>query len=296
MDAVGQLDLQSARVNERGTGDEQYPPGMMLGLLIYSYATGVFSSRQIERSTSENVAVRLLCADTHPDHDTVCAFRRQNGALLAQSFAQVLEMAARCGVLKVGGITVAIDGTKVLANASKHTAVSYQHAGEQMRELDLEIEELLHKAEEADSTPWKTGFPSPRRCSAARSARLCWPRRARRWRRAPTPVPRPSNPNMKQVRARREKQRQEGKKPRGRDPQPPDPTPGPKDQYNLTDPESRIMKAGSGEHYEQCLQCAGGGGGREPFDRRGARYQRPHRQAAASAQFQGGGSASWAGS
>jgi hypothetical protein len=134
---------------------------MMLGLLIYSYATGVFSSRQIERSTSENVAVRLLCADPHPDHDTVCAFRRQNGELLAQSFAQVLEMAARCGVLKVGGITVAIDGTKVLANASKHTAVSYQHAGEQMRELDLEIEELLHKAEEADSTPLEDGLSIP---------------------------------------------------------------------------------------------------------------------------------------
>jgi hypothetical protein len=89
---------------------------MMLGLLIYSYATGVFSSGQIERSTSENVAVGLLCADTHPDHDIVCAFRRQNGALPAQSFAQVLEMAARCGVLKVGGVTVAKDGAKVLAN------------------------------------------------------------------------------------------------------------------------------------------------------------------------------------
>ena len=133
----------------------------MLGLLIYSYATGVFSSRQIERSTSENVAVRLLCADTHPDHDTVCAFRRQNGALLAESFAQVLEMAARCGILKVGGITVAIDGTKVLANASKHTAVSYQHAGERMRELDLEIGELLAKAEEADSKPLEDGLSIP---------------------------------------------------------------------------------------------------------------------------------------
>jgi transposase len=255
MDAVGQLDLQRARVNERGTGDEQYPPGMMLGLLIYSYATGVFSSRQIERSTQENVAVRLLCADTHPDHDTICAFRRQNGTLLAQSFAQVLEMSARCGVLKVGGITVAIDGTKVLANASKHTAASYQHAGERMRELDLEIGELLAKAEEADSTPLEDGLSIPEEVQRRqeRKALLAKARaemEARAYARAQA-----EQAQYEQVRAQREKKRQEGKKPRGKEPQPPDPTPGPKDQYNFTDPESRIMKSGSGEHFEQCYNA-----------------------------------------
>ena len=98
----------------------------LLGLLIYSYATGVFDSRQIERTTYESVATRLLCADTHPDHVTICTFRRENRALLGASFPQVLEMKARCGVLKVGGISVAIDGTKVLANASKHAPVSYE--------------------------------------------------------------------------------------------------------------------------------------------------------------------------
>jgi transposase len=255
MDAVGQLDLQRARVNVRGTGDEQYPPGMMLGLLIYSYATGVFSSRQIERSTSENVAVRLLCADTHPDHDTICTFRRQNGALLGESFAQVLEMAARCGVLKVGGITVAIDGTKVLANASKHTAVSYQHAGERMQELDLEIKELLAKAEEADSTPLEDGLSIPQEVQRRqeRKALLVKARaemEARAYARAQA-----EQAQYEQARAEREKKRQEGKKPRGKEPQPPDPTPGPKDQYNFTDPESRIMKAGSGEHFEQCYNA-----------------------------------------
>jgi transposase len=255
MDAVGQLDLQRARVNERGTGDEQYPPGMMLGLLIYSYAAGVFSSRQIERSTCENVAVRLLCADTHPDHDTICAFRRQNGGLLAESFAQVLEMAARCGVLKVGGITVAIDGTKVLANASKHTAVSYQHAGERMRELDLEIGELLAKAEEADSKPLEDGLSIPQEVQRRheRKALLAKARaemEARAYARAQA-----EQAQYEQVRAQREKKREDGKKPRGKEPQPPDPTPGPKDQYNFTDPESRIMKAGSGEHFEQCYNA-----------------------------------------
>ena len=161
MDAVEQLDLGAAKVNERGTGDARYPPGMLLALLIYSYATGMFSSRAIERASYENVAVRLLCGDTHPDHDTVCAFRRRNGELLSQSFAQVIEMAARCGVLKVGGITVAIDGPKIMANASKHAAVSYKRAGQKMRQVDLEIAELLQKAEQADSTPLEDGLSIP---------------------------------------------------------------------------------------------------------------------------------------
>src|ERR1039458_7803163 len=124
MDAVEELDLSRAQVNQRGSGDPQYPPGMLLALLIYSYATGTFSSRQIERHSYDQVAVRS-------------------------------------GVLKVGGITVAIDGTKVLASASKHAAVSYGHAGEKMRELDLEIAELMKKAEAADATPLDDGLSIP---------------------------------------------------------------------------------------------------------------------------------------
>ncbi len=112
MDAVAQLDLQAARVNERGTGDEQYPPGMMLGLLIYSYATGVFSSRQIEGATYESVAVRLLCADTHPDHDTICTFRRQNGALLARSFARCWSWRRAVGCSKSGGSAWPLTGPR----------------------------------------------------------------------------------------------------------------------------------------------------------------------------------------
>jgi transposase len=161
IDAMEAIDVRSAQVNERGTGSEQYPPAMLLGLLVYSYTTGVFSSRQIERSTHENVAVRLLCADTHPDHDTLCTFRRRNAVLLQRAFAQVLELAARCGVLKVGGVTVAIDGTKILANASKHSAVSHGHAEQTLRTLDLEIAELLAKAEDADATPLQDGLSIP---------------------------------------------------------------------------------------------------------------------------------------
>ena len=108
---------------------------MMLGLLIYCYASGTFSSRRIERLTHENVAVRLLCADRHPDHDSLCTFRRENRALLESGFRQVLEVAARMKVLllahpptslfpsasSVGEVTLALDGTKILANASKHS-------------------------------------------------------------------------------------------------------------------------------------------------------------------------------
>jgi len=251
MDAVGELDLGGARINERGSGSQQYPPATLLGLLLYSYATGVFSSRQIERSTYENVAARLLCADTHPDHDTLCTFRRRNGELLSRSFAAVLEMAARCGVLKVGGITVAIDGTKILANASKHAAVGYERAGEQMRQLDLEIAALLSKAEEADSTPLEDGLSIPQEVErrAQRKALLSKARaemEARAYARAQA-----ERAEYESKIAERNAAREAGKKPRGKDPQPPDDTPGPKEQYNFTDPESRIMKAGNGQHFEQ---------------------------------------------
>ena len=93
LDAVEELDLRQVKVNTRGTGDAQYPPTMMLGLLIYSYATGCFGSRRIEQSTFENIAVRLLTADTHPDHDTICAFRRENRPLVSECFVKVLQMA-----------------------------------------------------------------------------------------------------------------------------------------------------------------------------------------------------------
>jgi hypothetical protein len=197
------------------------------------------------------VAVRLLCADTHPDHDTVCAFRRRNGTLVESGFAQVLEMAARCGVLKVGGITVAIDGTKILASASKHAAMSYERAGEQMREVELEIEELMRKAEQADSVPLEDGLSIPAEVQrrVERKAMLTKARvemEARAYARAQA-----EGVEYECKQAQREEKRRAGKKPKGRHPQPPSQTPGPKDQYNFTDPPSRIMKAGSGNHFEQ---------------------------------------------
>jgi len=255
MDAMEELDLSAARINQRGTGDAQYPPRMMLGLLIYSYATGVFSSRQIERTSYDSVAVRMLCGDTHPDHDTLCSFRKENAALLQRSFAQVIEMAAHCGVLQVGGITVAIDGSKVLANASKHAAVSYAYAGARMQELEWEIAQLLAKAQEADSTPLEDGLAVPQEIERReqRKAKLA---KARAEMEARAAVRRASEQTeYEHHEATRAARQAAGQKRLGRKPKPPEDGPGASDQMNFSDPESRIMKAGSGDHFAQAYNA-----------------------------------------
>jgi transposase len=254
MDAIAALDLSVAHVNERGTGRAQYPPSMMLGLLIYSYATGTFSSRRIEALTYENVAVRYLTADTHPDHDSICKFRRDNKVLLGGVFHQVLEMAARSRVLRVGALTVAVDGTKILASASKHSAVSYGHCVEQMQLAETQIAELLEKAEAADSAPLQDGLTIPdeiarreTRVAALREAKEVMEARARE-RHAEEQAAYEAK-----LAARRESEKSTGKKAKGREPKPPEEGARPKDQYNFTDPESRIMKMRGG--YEQCYNA-----------------------------------------
>ena len=133
IEAVEGMNLSKLRVNERGTGSKQYPPAMMLSLLVYCYANGVFGSRRIERATFRDVAVRYLTGDTHPDHDTICKFRRENFDAVAESFLGILMLAKELGVLNVG--TVSTDGTKLNASASKHRSVSYQRAGELVEQL-----------------------------------------------------------------------------------------------------------------------------------------------------------------
>jgi len=145
LDAVELCDLRAARCNVRGSGSEQYPPTMMLALLIYAYATGLFSSRRIERATYESVAVRYLCANHHPDHDTIAKFRRENEVLFRSCFSQVLLLAREAGVLRVG--TVSVDGTR-LAGAGSTRAV--RRLEEIERELESLSGELLQKAEAAD--------------------------------------------------------------------------------------------------------------------------------------------------
>jgi transposase len=146
LEAVELCDLGAARVNVRGSGSEQYPPTMMLALLIYAYATGLFSSRRIERATYESVVVRYLCANHHPEHDTIATFRRENEALFQSCFGQVLLLAREAGVLRVGAVSV--DGTR-LAGAGSARAV--RGLEEIERELESLGGELLQKAEAADA-------------------------------------------------------------------------------------------------------------------------------------------------
>jgi transposase len=251
LEAVAEMDLRQVRVNERGSGCPQYPPRTMLALLLYCYATGVFSSRRIEQATHDSVPVRMMCGGTHPDHDTLCAFRRENKALLQETFVRVLELAQELKFLQVGQLTLAVDGTKVLANASKHAAVSYEHAGKTIRQLDLEVKELLAKAEQADSAPLEEGLTIPEEIQRRqeRKAKLAAARaqiEARAQARAAA-----ERAQYKAKLEERAAQKDQGKKPRGPEPKEPSQQPKPGDQYNFTDPESRIMKAGSGQHFEQ---------------------------------------------
>jgi hypothetical protein len=224
---------------------------MLLALLIYSYATGTFSSRRIEQSTYDSVPVRLLTADTHPDHDTICTFRRENQALLTESFVKVLQLAQQLKVLKFGQLTVAVDGTKVLANASKHNAVSYERAGEMIAQLELEVQQLWPK-------PSRPTHAAARRVDDSRGNHPAagtqgragaGPRRDRSPR--PGPLRRPTGRTRKRKWPSAPPKRNAAKRWAANPRKPPRPTPEPGDQYNFTDPESRIMKAGNGNHFEQ---------------------------------------------
>jgi transposase len=253
IDAVEKLDLRQIKVNTRGTGDAQYPPAMLLALLVYSYATGVFGSRRIEQTTFDNVAVRLLTGDTHPDHDTICAFRRENQALFTESFVKVLQLAQELKLAQFGQISVSVDGTKVAANASKHAAVSYERAGQNIAQLELEVAQLVAKAEQADAMPLQDGLSIPaeivrrqERKAALEKARAEIETRAHA-RHATELAEYEKKMVARQERADR------GEKTRGKPPAAPSAEPAAKEQYNFTDPESRIMKTCGG--FAQCYNA-----------------------------------------
>jgi len=254
VDAVDRLPSVYFSMNRRGTGDEQYPPRMMLTLLIYCYATGRFSSRVIEEATHSDVVVRYICGgNLHPDHDTICTFRRKNRELFEKAFVEVLLMAQEiAGLKKVG--TVSIDGTKIKANASKHAAVSYHRAGEQIELLRKEVGQLASKAEQIDKVPLDDGLSIPEeitrreeRIKSLEHARSIIEERYEHER------------VRKQVEYERKKaaheENEKNRRPRGpRPPVPPPKNPPDNKQYNFTDPESRIMKT-AGNNFEQAYNA-----------------------------------------
>jgi len=253
LDAVEHIPTAHFHVNHRGTGSAQYPPTMMLALLIYCYATGRFGSRTIEAATHCDVVVRYLCANEHPDHASICAFRAANKVAFKAAFVTVLQLAQQLRLTRVG--TLSVDGTKLQANASKHAAVSYQRAGEFITQLELEVQELITRAEQADTAAIPETLDLPAELTR-REKRLAALKQARQVIEARAKEMAAAQAEAYQAKvAARQAQRDAGQKPRGKEPAPPREGPEPKAQYNFTDPESRIMKAGSGQHFEQAYNA-----------------------------------------
>ena len=159
VEVIDGLDLRAMSGSYRGSGSASYHPRMLLGILVYGYATGVFSSRKLERATYDSVAFRFIAANDHPDHDTIAAFRRRFLKEIEALFVQVLQLAREMGVLKMG--TIGLDGTKIHANASRHSALSYEHAGKIEAQLKAEVADLMAKAEAADTADIPDGMSIP---------------------------------------------------------------------------------------------------------------------------------------
>ena len=253
VEVVDGLDLRAMRQSYRGTGSASYHPATLLSLLVYGCATGVFSSRKLERATYDSVAFRFIAANDHPDHDTIATFRRRFLKEIEALFVQVLLLAREMGVLKMG--TVALDGTKIHANASRHSALSYEHAGKIEAQLKAEVADLLAKAEAADQTDIPDGMSVPEEL-ARREARLVALAKARATieGRAKERYAREMAEHEAKMEARAAKTEATGKKPGGKAPEPPEAGPRPSDQVNLTDEESRIMPVAGGG-FEQCYNA-----------------------------------------
>lgn len=236
-----------------GRGKAAYHPVMMVRVLVYGYCVGVMSSRRIERASYDDIAFRYLCADQHPDHDTIAAFRQQHLPVLAQLFTQILQLCNKAGLVKLGH--VAIDGTKVQANASKHKAMSYDRMEEKEKQLKAEVEKLLAQAAETDAAEDAlygkgnrgdelTGELARResRLKKIAEAKAALEQEARERAEAAKKVA------EDKLEERRKKEAARGKKFGGRPPQIPNPEqarPEAQAQRNFTDPESRIMPDGA---------------------------------------------------
>jgi transposase len=253
VEVVDGLDLRTMSGAYRGSGSASYHPTVLLGLLVYGYATGVFSSRKLERATYDSVAFRFIAANDHPDHDTIATFRRRFLEEIEALFVEVLKLAREMGVLRMG--TVALDGTKMHANASRHSALSYEHAGEIEKQLKAEMAELLAKAEAADQADVPDGMSIPEEL-ARRETRLekIAEARARIGARAQERFKREQAEHQAKLAVREAKAEATGKKPSGRPLQPPVDAPLPTDQINLTDEDSRIMPVAGGG-FEQCYNA-----------------------------------------
>jgi transposase len=250
VDSVAQLDLSALYARYGSRGGEPHAPEMLLGLLLYGYATGVFSSRKIERATYESVAFRFIAGNAHPDHDTLAAFRRTFLPELKDLFVQVLLLAQEAGVLKLG--TISLDGTKVHADASKRKAVSYKRLQEMETQLQAEVEELFVLSEQREQLEVLDGLVVSKEIARRqdRLARLAEAKEVLEARAKEREVAEQAEYEAK-LEQRKERERTTGRRPGGRPPTPPTAGPRDGDQYNFTDPQSRIMKSSTHAGFEQ---------------------------------------------
>jgi transposase len=250
VDAVAQLDLSAIYARYGSRGGEPYAPEVLIGLIFYGYATGVFSSRKIERATSESAPFRFISGNLHPDHDTLASFRKTFLPDLKSLFVEILLIARLVGVLQLGRIS--LDGSKVHADASKSNAVSHKRLLEIKAKLEAEVAELLALGERADRGNLPDGLVVSDEVALrnARLARLAEAKAVLDARAKERDAAEQTEYEAK-VREREGKARRSGRKPRGRGPTPPTPGPRDKDQYNFTDPDSRVMKNSTDQGFDQ---------------------------------------------
>jgi len=249
VEIVDQLDLSHLSAVYTGRGSKPFHPAMLVSLLFYGYATGVFSSRKLEKASYDSIAFRYVCANSNPDHDTINSFRQRFLQELAALFVEILVVAEAMGLVKLG--TVSLDGTKIKANASKHKALSWDYAKRLEAQLKQEVEELMRLAEEADqgSLPEAMDIPQELQAIAEAKAEIQARSQAR--------FEDQQAAYEDQLAKREARAKKTGKKPRGKPPKPPTAGPRGKDQVSLTDSESRIMPT-SGGGFDQAYNAQAG--------------------------------------
>lgn len=247
---VAELDLSAIYDWYSDTGAPPYAPEIMVGLLFYGYATGVFSSRQIEKKTHEEIPFRYIAGNLHPDHSTIAEFRQTFVGEIKAVFVQILLIAQGMGLFKLGNIS--LDGSKIRANASKHQAVSYKRLLALEKDLQAEVEALFALAQQAEEAELPEGLVIADEVALRRRklAQLAEAKQVLEARAAARYEAEQAEYEAK-LAQRAEKERQRGRKLGGRPPKPPQAGVRDKDQYNFTDPPSRIMKNPTDQGFDQ---------------------------------------------
>ncbi len=253
VEVIDGLDVSNLVRQYAGRGSKAHHPATLLAILVYGYATGIFSSRKLERATYDSVAFRYIAAGSHPDHDTLARFRRRFLGEIEGLFVQVLELAREMKCLKVG--TICLDGTKIHANASRHSALSHGHIEKLEEQLRSEVQELLALAEQADSSEVPDGMSVPDELKRRedRLARMAVAK-AKIAARAEERYARERAAYEEKMSNRAARAQRNGKKAGGKEPVAPQAGARPQDQINLTDEDSRIMPVAGGG-FEQAYNA-----------------------------------------